>query len=203
LALRTHVNVRTGDVVREWNYGSGDNDFGRYVFSGSDDRDDEEPVCFMTNLDSERSFLDENEGWKGWYPSPIRSSDGTNPRNEDSARIRQTIESMARSNHYGNSMIQFFCDAPDDEERAWAQDWSARRATGPPARGFAPQWKIYLDGVAGFYFGGHPEEDFIYAGEEYFDLDQRTQPLDGIAPCGAAEAIIRSVSLSRRVLAFP
>lgn len=86
-------------------------------FSGSDDRDDEEPVCFMINSDGGRSFLDEEWVWKGWYPSPIRSPDGANPRNEDSARMRQTIESLARSNSY--SMIQFFCAHPDDEESAW------------------------------------------------------------------------------------
>jgi hypothetical protein len=202
MELRTHVNVRTGDVVREWNYGKGGNDFGRYLFSGSDDRDDEEPVCFMTNHDGQRSFR-KGDGWKGWYPSPIRSPDGANPRNEDSARIRQTIESLARSESVCDAMIQFFCAAPHDEEaRAWVQDWSARRATGPPARGFAPQWKICLDEVVGFCFEAFPKQDFINAGDLYF-WEYEDARLDGIAPCGAAEAILRSVSLSRRVLAFP
>jgi hypothetical protein len=57
LSLRTHLNLRTGDRVREWNYGMGDNDFGTYHFVPASARASSAFPNFVVNRDGERSLV--------------------------------------------------------------------------------------------------------------------------------------------------
>ena len=57
LTLRTHEHARSGDVVYEWNYGLGDNDFGSYHYKAAAAARGES-VFFCSNHDGDRELLE-------------------------------------------------------------------------------------------------------------------------------------------------
>jgi hypothetical protein len=85
LSLRTHLNICTGDVVREWNYGMGDNDFGTYSFVPSGAPPDASFPAFLTNYDGDRSLAQEG-GAAGVPPLPLSHAELAALEGSDSER---------------------------------------------------------------------------------------------------------------------
>ena len=173
LSLRTFVNVRTGDAIREWNYGLGDNDFGSYHFT---DPTTGGSVPLGTNYDGDREF--DNDALDAF----AASGDG------DGALVRRVLAGFMQMEEPGMRS-----GLPSSEKRGgWVHDFSlgvspAEIVRNPDER--VKRWRARIDRMHNEM--SENDGDVPHWWSDWYD-DQEPEGEEGDLD-GPIEALARSV----------